>query len=118
MPLSSTAATVTIVPSTFTLRPGQSRSVTAHFQLPTTLDPTTFPVFSGFIQVAGPSAADTFHVSYLGLQGSLKDKQVIDNTDTFFGVPIPALLDSDGNVQAAPVNYTFVGADVPTLLWR
>jgi len=23
-----------------------------------------------------------------------------------------------GNVQRSPTNYTFVGADVPTLLWR
>jgi len=75
-------------------------------------------VFSGFIQIAGPTSADLAHVSYVGLQGSLKNKQVIDDTDEFFGVPIPALLDADGNVQTGPVNYTFVNEDVPTLVWR
>ncbi|PPQ90634.1 hypothetical protein CVT25_006617 [Psilocybe cyanescens] len=118
VPLAPAGATVNIVPSTFTVRPGQTQTVTAVFKPPTGFDASTFPVFSGFIQVAGASAADTFHVSYLGLQGSLKNKQVIDDTDVFFGVPIPALLDSAGDVQAGPLNYTFVGDDVPTLLWR
>ena len=42
----------------------------------------------------------------------------MDNSDIFFGEKIPVLLDSEGNVQRSPTNYTFVGADVPTLLWR
>ena len=42
----------------------------------------------------------------------------MDNSDIFFGAKIPALLDSQGDVQTSPTNYTFVGADVPTLLWR
>ncbi|KIM45535.1 hypothetical protein M413DRAFT_343058 [Hebeloma cylindrosporum] len=118
VPLSSAAASVVIVPTSFTVRPGGSQTVVAVFKPPTGIDKTTFPVFSGFIQVGGPTAADTAHVSYLGLAGSLKDKQVLDDTDVFFGVKIPALLDSAGNVQSAPVNYTFVNGDVPTLLWR
>ena len=44
--------------------------------------------------------------------------QVVDNSDIFFGAKIPALLDTQGDVQTSPTNYTFVGADVPTLLWR
>ncbi|KAF9547696.1 subtilisin-like protease [Agrocybe pediades] len=118
VPLSSTAASVTIIPNTLILLPGQSQTVLTTFKPPTGLDPSTFPVFSGFIQIAGPTAADTAHVSYLGLQGSLKNKQVIDDTDEFFGVPTPALLDAAGDVQSGPVNYTFVGDDVPTLVWR
>jgi hypothetical protein len=86
--------------------------------LPTSLDPTTFPVFSGFIQLVGPTVSQSFHVSYLGLAGSLKNKQVVDDTDVFFGVPLPTLLDASGNVQAGPANYTFVNGDGPTLLWR
>ncbi|KAF8894316.1 pyrolysin [Gymnopilus junonius] len=107
VPLSSTAASVTIVPNQFTLLPGQTQPVVVVFKLPSSLDPSTFPVFSGFIQVNGPTVLDSAKVSYLGLQGSLKNKQVIDDTDTFFGVPLPALLDSQGNVQSGPVNYTF-----------
>jgi len=54
----------------------------------------------------------------LGVAASLKNKAVIDNTDVFFGVNLPIVLDSAGNVQDAPVNYTFVGEDAPTVLWR
>jgi len=118
VPLSSAAASVIITPSSFTVHPGGSQTVVAIFKPPTGLDKSTFPVFSGFIQVGGPTAADTAHVSYLGLAGSLKDKQVLDDTDVFFGVKIPALLDSAGNVQSGPVNYTFANDDAPTLLWR
>ena len=118
VPLSNTSASVTIIPSTLILLPGQTQTVVAVFKLPNTLDASTFPVFSGFIQLVGPTVSQTFHVSYLGLAGSLKNKQVIDDTDAFFGVPLPTLLDSAGDVQAGPTNYSFVGDDVPTLLWR
>jgi len=118
VPLSSTAASVVLVPSSFTVPPGGSQIVVAVFSPPKGIDKTTFPVFSGFIQVCGPTTAETFHVSYLGLASSLKDKQVLDDTDVFFGKKIPELLDSVGNAQSAPMNYTFVNGDVPTLLWR
>jgi hypothetical protein len=64
------------------------------------------------------SGSEDFHVSYIGLAASLKDKQVVDNTDVFFGIPLPALLDSQGDVQTGPTNYTFVGEDFPALLFR
>ncbi|TFK44150.1 pyrolysin [Crucibulum laeve] len=116
VPLVATAASVSIVPKTFTVRPGQSQAVVAVFSPPKGLDKTTFPTYSGFIQIE--SGADKTHVTYLGLAASLKDKQVVDNTDEFFGEVIPAILDPAGDVQAGPANYTFVGEDVPTLLFR
>ncbi|KAF8187464.1 pyrolysin [Pholiota molesta] len=103
VPLSATAASVTIIPSSFTVHPGQTQIVVAIFKLPRSLDPTTFPVFSGFIQLVGPTVSQ-----------SLKNKQVVDDTDVFFGVPLPTLLDASGNVQAGPANYTFVNGDGPT----
>ena len=57
-------------------------------------------------------------MSYLGLAASLKTKQVVDNTDVFFGEKIPVVIDSTGNAQAAPTNYTFAGEDYPTFLFR
>ncbi|KIK02676.1 hypothetical protein K443DRAFT_512070 [Laccaria amethystina LaAM-08-1] len=83
---------------------------------PKGLDAATFSLYSGFIEIAAPS--ESLHVTYIGLAASLKDKQVVDNSDVFFGEKIPALLDSQGNVQRSPTNYMFVAADVPTLLWR
>ena len=83
---------------------------------PKGLDSSTYPVFSGFITIS--NGAESYHVTYLGIAASLRDKQVLDTTDEFFGVDLPALLDSQGNIQDGPVNYTFVGDDVPTLLTR
>ncbi len=57
-------------------------------------------------------------MSYIGLGASLKDKQVLDNTDQFFGVKIPMLLNSTGDAQLGPTNYTFAQDDVPTIAWR
>ncbi|KAF9050212.1 pyrolysin [Panaeolus papilionaceus] len=117
VPLTSAPAGVTIVPSSITLRPGQSITVAALFTSPR-VDKATFPVYSGFIQVDESSGGERYHVSYLGLHGSLKDKKVVDDTDTYFGYKLPTLLDSTGSAQTAPTNYTFQGDDYPALLWR
>ena len=61
--------------------------------------------------------SENLHVRYIGLAASLKDKQVVDNSG-LIEEKIPVLLDSQGNVRRSPANYTFVGADAPTLLWR
>ncbi|KXN90796.1 Minor extracellular protease vpr [Leucoagaricus sp. SymC.cos] len=116
VPITNSPATVSVNPSSFTLRPGASQSVVTRISGPTGLDSSTFPVYSGFLEVS--DGTQSFHVTYLGLVGSLINKQVVDNTNVFFGVPIPAILDNQGNVQEAPTNYTFVNGDVPTLLWR
>lgn len=116
VPQISAPASVLITPSRFTLRPGESRLVTALFTPPRGVDSSRYPVYSGFIQVAGPG--ENYHVTYLGLAASLKNKQVVDNTDTFFGEKIPAILDSAGEVQVNPTNYTFAGGDFPTFVFR
>ncbi len=108
-----------IVPDQFNLEPGESHIVVTKFQLPTSgVDKSSYPVFSGFIEVAGLSAADTYHVSYLGLGASLREKQILDNTDIIFGVKLPALLNATGHVQTGPTDYTFFNGDAPILLWR
>jgi hypothetical protein len=116
VPLSTSYASVKFNSNKFTLSPGQSHDVVATITPPAGIDATTFPVYSGFIHVT--SGAESVHATYLGLAASVKDKQVVDNTDIVFGITIPTLLDSTGNVQDAPINYTFVGEDAPTVLWR
>ncbi|KAL0072250.1 hypothetical protein AAF712_000010 [Marasmius tenuissimus] len=119
VPLTRSFATVSLSDSSFTLGPGESKTITATFTPPQGVDATTFPVFSGFIQVS--TDGDTpLHVSYVGLAASLKDKQVVDNTDVLFGVQLPVILDSAGNVQEGPANYTFnaATADFPTVFFR
>lgn len=75
-------------------------------------------MYSGFIEI--DSLHETLHVSYLGLAASIKNKQVLDDTDTFFGEKLPALLDATGGAQKGGEarNYTFVGKDVPSVLSR
>ncbi|KAG9220554.1 hypothetical protein CCMSSC00406_0004010 [Pleurotus cornucopiae] len=116
VPLSTDFASVSLSTSKFTLGPGKTQTVTARFTPPAAADPSTFPVFSGFIQIE--SGTEQVQVSYLGLKASLKDKQVIDNTDFFFGVPTPVLTDPNGEVQTSPRNYSFLASDFPTLIFR
>ncbi|KAF4599319.1 hypothetical protein EYR40_006411 [Pleurotus pulmonarius] len=116
VPLSTDFASVSLSTSKFTLGPGKTQTVTARFTPPAAADPSTFPVFSGFIQIQ--SGTEQVQVSYLGLKASLKDKQVVDNTDFFFGVPTPVITDANGDIQTAPHNYTFLASDFPTLIFR
>ncbi|KAI0363362.1 subtilisin-like protease [Pilatotrama ljubarskyi] len=116
VPLSTNFATVKFSETSFTVHPGQTQEITAHITPPTGLDPTTFPVFSGFIELA--NAEESFQVTYLGLAGALKDVQVVDDTDVFFGVDLPVLTDAAGNFLTGPTNFTFIGDDAPTVLMR
>ena len=88
----------------------------ARFTAPTGLDLTTFPVYSGFIEVN--SGSESVHAVYLGMVGDLKTKQVLDNTTSFFGYQIPAIIASNDQPQTQPTNYTFNGTDHPSLLFR
>jgi len=90
--------------------------VLAVFTPPSGLDASTYPVYSGFIDVT--SGSETVHVSYLGLLGSLKDKQVIDTTDAVLGFKVPAILNATQHPQVDPTNYTFVGKDHPSFVFR
>lgn len=116
VPQTADAATVRIIPSTLTLGPGSSGTVIASISPPKGLDASTLPVYSGFIQVK--SATETLKVSYLGVAASLKDAQVVDNTDAFFGVETPVLIDALGDIIESPQNFTFVGIDFPSLVFR
>ncbi|KAF8800239.1 subtilisin-like protease [Phlegmacium glaucopus] len=116
VPLSAVAASVEMTPSTFIVLPGQSQSVVTKFTPPSGLDISTYPVYSGFIEIASDS--ETVHVSYLGLLGNLRDKQVIDTTDVVLGYTLPAIINATQSPQVDPTNYTFVGTDYPSLVYR
>ena len=122
IPLSSAAASVTFSETTFTVRPGQTQKLTAHFSPPpsSAVSPSLLPVISGFIEITNTdsSAAESYHITYLGVAASLKKAQVVDNTDAFFGEKIPAIGNSEGNFITGPTNFTFVSDDFPTLVVR
>ncbi|GJE92713.1 subtilisin-like protease [Phanerochaete sordida] len=116
VPLSTNFASIKFSETSLTVHPGQTQQITAHITAPTGVDPSLLPVFSGFIQVE--SATETFHVTYLGVASALKDAQVVDDTDAFFGVNLPVLTDPAGDFLTNATNFTFVGEDVPSLLMR
>ncbi|RPD78695.1 subtilisin-like protease [Lentinus tigrinus ALCF2SS1-7] len=116
VPLDATAAKVSFSPKSLTVRPGQTKTVTVNITPPKGLDAKTFPVFSGFIQLSNGN--ESYQVTYLGLAAALKDMPVVDNTDVFFGVDLPTLVDGQGNFFSDPENFTFAGADFPSVLMR
>lgn len=116
MPLTSAAATVKFSTSKVTVAAGRTAVVAATFKAPTDVDRLTLPVYSGFIVISSPT--ESVKVTYLGLAASIKDKVVVDSSDYYFGIPLPVILDSAGEPQYEPTNYTLQGDDVPALLYR
>ena len=116
VPLSPSGATVEFFPSELTVWPGTSETVFVIIKPPKGLNSADNPVFSGFLEIA--NAQESYHVTYLGLASALKDTHVVDNTDAFFGVKIPAIFDSNNNVVNATKNFTFQGNDFPSVVSR
>ena len=54
----------------------------------------------------------------MGLAASLRDKQVLDNTNTLYGIPFPTVVNSSGSVQDDTTNYTFSDNDYPMMLLK
>jgi hypothetical protein len=84
---------------------------------PTGLDPATFPVYSGFIAISS-SLGETFSVPYMGIGARMRDMAVLDQSADFFGVTLPILLDSVGDIATPGYAYSLVGADYPAVLYR
>lgn len=114
--MTSASAIVRFSSSSVLVLPGQTRTVSVSILPPPGIDATTFPVFSGFINIQ--SGSDQTHVSYLGVAAALKNKQILDNTNQLFGFNLPAILDANSNPISGPTNFTFAGNDFPTLVTR
>ncbi|KAJ6594206.1 subtilisin-like protease [Mycena capillaripes] len=110
------AALVTLSTSNVTVHPGQTHTVIATFTPPTNATNTTLPVYSGYIHVTSPT--ETLKVTYLGVAASLRATSILDSTDEFFGISLPAMINAHGRPQDGPTNYTFTGQDFPFLLLR
>lgn len=116
VPLTTQYATVKIQPSSFKLNRLESRTISVQFTPPAGLAPATFPVYSGFIKVAGQS--ESVQVSYSGVAASLLNKRVLDTTANFFGSPLPYILQPDKTIQKATRTYTFQNNDYPRIYLR
>ncbi|PIL35990.1 hypothetical protein GSI_01650 [Ganoderma sinense ZZ0214-1] len=95
--------------------PGFSETVVVVIKPPKGLNLTGNPVLFGFLEIA--NADESYHVTYLGLAAALKGTHV-DNTDTFFGVQIPAIFHLNSNVVNTTHNFTFQGTDFPSIMSR
>ncbi|KAL0072270.1 hypothetical protein AAF712_000032, partial [Marasmius tenuissimus] len=119
VPLADASAEAALSTSSFSLGAGESQTITATFTPPTSLDAVNFPVYGGFIEVEADG--ETQHVSYLGLAASLKDKSILDRTNSWSSlITLPAVLDPNtGGAQTEPANYTMDPSSLaPLLLWR
>ncbi|KZT21765.1 subtilisin-like protease [Neolentinus lepideus HHB14362 ss-1] len=116
VPLTTQYAQVSFGLNEVTVFPGATVPVPVWFEAPHGVEASTYPVYSGFIQIESPG--ETLKVTYLGVAASLKDAAVIDNTDEYFGSPIPALLGASGELAGNNTSYTMQGDDVPALLYR
>ncbi|KAJ6498979.1 pyrolysin [Mycena sanguinolenta] len=104
-------AVVKFSASSVTVYPGDTKNIHAIFTPPSGVENKTLPVYSGFISVTSPN--ETLKVTYMGVAASLKATTVLDSTDEFFGISLPAVINADGRPQEGPTNYTFMGQDFP-----
>ncbi|QRV81569.1 pyrolysin [Ceratobasidium sp. AG-Ba] len=117
IPHISAPASVTISPSTVTVQPGQSATVSLTFKAPTGLDPKTLPVYSGFIQAKGDDGS-TLHSIYLGAAAALKDQKIIDRTDEWLGFQVPFIANISDNPAPGPTTFSMKGNDTATMVFR
>ncbi|KAJ7091118.1 peptidase S8/S53 domain-containing protein [Mycena epipterygia] len=110
-PLVPGATTIAFSASDVTVYPGKTKTVHAVFTPPADVLNTTLPVYSGFIRVISP--VETLEVTYLGVAASLNAVHVLDSTNVFFGIDLPAIIRPDGSPQEGPANYTFLDEDFP-----
>lgn len=114
-----------------TVRPKSKRRVVVTFDKPE--NNMTLPVYSGWVTITA-STGEVLSVvcksnrvsqltgltlsafqPYMGVAAAMRDVQVIDNSNTYFGFNTPAVLDLFGDLQSEPTNYTFIGSDYPVL---
>jgi hypothetical protein len=112
----SGVASVHLDSTSITLAPGKSAKFRATFSAPTGLNASQYPVYSGWITIISP--IESLQVPYVGVAATLKNKQVLDGSDYYFGEPLPAILDGAGNFQNGTSNYTFKDNDSPALVYR
>ncbi|KAG8963823.1 hypothetical protein FRC00_004915 [Tulasnella sp. 408] len=85
VPIDPHYAKVTFKPSTLVVQPGKSAEFVATIHPPKGVDKKSFPVYSGFLQVA--SATSSVHVAYMGVAGKMKDMKIWDRTADYNDFP-------------------------------
>lgn len=117
--MSSAAASVKFSSTKITVWPLIPAVLTVTFTPPSGLDASTFPVYSGQIQIS--NGKETVVSSYSGLAANLKDVPIIDTSKFYFGtLALPIVLGGNGVVQGinSARTYTFNGTDYPLFYYR
>ena len=117
LPIASNTASVSFRTTTTTIRSGRTEQVKVTFTAPSGLDPTTYPIYSGFIVVTG-SNGEVLSIPYQGVASKMKDMKIIDNSNTTFGINLPVIIDGNMVPHTEDKNWTFTGTDFPFLLYR
>ncbi|PVF93857.1 subtilisin-like protein [Serendipita vermifera] len=115
VPLTADAASVSM-PQSITIRAGETRSFEVNI-LPPDIDPSTIPVYSGYIEVASQSG-EVLTITYLGIASALRDATILDNTSELLGVKLPSLLDPQGDFTTTEQTYTFNDDKFPAIAYR
>ncbi|KAG8953405.1 hypothetical protein FRC04_002247 [Tulasnella sp. 424] len=118
VPLNTNYAKVSFSSKTLDIPAGGQSTFIATILQPSGIDPKVFPVYSGFVRIVRKDGLETVNVPYLGVAAKMKDMKVIDRTNSYFGTPLPFVLDAAGNPQNVTQTYTFQGNDYPTLFFR
>ena len=116
IPQSPNAAGVRFAPPTLNLAAGRSQRVKVTFSQPAGLNAAQFPIYSGFIQVAG--GAQTVQVPYLGVAAAMKNLPILDTSNQYLALTTPTILNAAGSAQQGSSAYSFNGTDFPTVLYR
>ncbi|KAL7416740.1 peptidase S8/S53 domain-containing protein [Mrakia frigida] len=102
VPLLSGAASIAFSSTSVKVSGRGSAKVVLTFTPPTSLDPSTVPVYSGYVVVE--STDERYVVPYAGTAANLRtDYPIIDNVDS------PSLVTGAGSFISAPQNLSFIG---------
>ncbi|CUA68407.1 Minor extracellular protease vpr [Rhizoctonia solani] len=118
VPFVNNAATITFIADIVIVPAGATVPIYLTVEAPTGLDPATFPVYSGYIKATG-SDNTVLQSTYVGVAAKLKNAKVLDNTDAYFGVKLPLIVDSKGNPvpPEGSATYTMNGSDTPAVIY-
>ena len=96
---------------------GESTVVVATFSIPTTFDPQTLSILSGFIQIDS-SSGERLHSSYLGVASALRDTRVIDNTNQYDTNMTIRLIDQYGRTLTDGAGFNWDASNFPRISYR
>ncbi|SCV67314.1 BQ2448_5960 [Microbotryum intermedium] len=118
-------ASVTFRPGRVTVPAGKTTTFQIKFQPPqfSAGQVALFPVYSGFIMITADNK-ESFQIPYFGMAGSMRDMQILDQTDKYAGQYEPGLkysflINSEAVVQTSPTDVaTYFMEDGVTLAFR